>query len=106
MKISLDWISDYVDLTGQPGGRELAAQLTLKTVEVEDTVDLAAGLSDVVVGYVTAAAPAGPGSSVVRCDVGAGRIVVVVTRGEPDDRRGGRGRVAGRAGERPRDRAC
>ena len=80
MKISLDWISDYVDLTGQPGGPELARQLTLKTVEVEDTVDLAAGLGDVVVGYVTAAEPAGSGSSVVRCDVGAGRTVVVVTR--------------------------
>ena len=56
VKISLDWISDYVNLAqGQPGRRELARQLTLKTVEVEDTVDLAAGLGDVVVGYVTAA---------------------------------------------------
>ena len=59
MKISLDWISDYVDLTGQPGGPELARQLTLKTVEVEDTVDLDAGLGDVVVGYVTAASQPG-----------------------------------------------
>jgi phenylalanyl-tRNA synthetase beta chain len=80
MKISLDWISDYVDLTGQPDGWELARQLTLKTVEVEDTVDLAAGLRDVVVGYVTASEPTRTGSSLARCDVGASRLVAVVTR--------------------------
>ena len=81
MKISLDWISDYVNLKG-PAGRAG----TRPPAHAED------GRSRGHRGPRRrpgrrgrrvrdgAAEPAGPGSSVVRCDVGAGRTVVVVTR--------------------------
>lgn len=41
MKISLEWISDYVQLPSSLTPRELADDLTLKTVEVEEieTID-------------------------------------------------------------------
>ncbi|MCK9930732.1 phenylalanine--tRNA ligase subunit beta [Frankia sp. Mgl5] len=80
MKISLDWIGDYVDLVGQAASRELAHQLTLKTVEVEDVVDLAAGLREVVIGRVIATEQLGSGASVVRCTVGRDQQAIVVTR--------------------------
>lgn len=80
MKISLDWIRDYVDIAVEAGGRELARQLTLKTVEVENFIDLAAGLRDVVVGRVVTAEPAETGATVVRCSVGPDRHAVAVTR--------------------------
>jgi phenylalanyl-tRNA synthetase beta chain len=35
MKISLDWLGDYLELPAAPTERELADELTLKTVEVE-----------------------------------------------------------------------
>lgn len=40
MKISLEWLSDYVDLPGDVSVKELAHQLTLKTVEVEDIASI------------------------------------------------------------------
>ncbi|WP_328530095.1 phenylalanine--tRNA ligase subunit beta [Nocardioides sp. NBC_00368] len=36
MKISFEWLSDYVDLPAEVDMKELAHQLTLKTVEVEE----------------------------------------------------------------------
>ena len=36
MKVSLEWLSDYIDLPAGVSVKELAHQLTLKTVEVED----------------------------------------------------------------------
>lgn len=80
MKISLDWIRDYIDIAVDAGGRELARQLTLKTVEVENCVDLSAGLRDVVVGRVVTAEPTETGATVVRCSVGPDRLVAAVTR--------------------------
>lgn len=38
MKVSLEWISDFVDLPAGVAPAELAHQLTLKTVEVEDVL--------------------------------------------------------------------
>lgn len=38
MKISLEWLSDFVDLPAGTSPDELAHQLTLKTVEVENTL--------------------------------------------------------------------
>lgn len=40
MKISLEWLSDYVDLPADVSIKELAHQLTLKTVEVEDIASI------------------------------------------------------------------
>ena len=38
MKVSLEWLSDYIDLPAGVSTKELAYQLTLKTVEVEDVL--------------------------------------------------------------------
>ena len=40
MKISLEWISDYVDLPADLTAAQIAHDLTLKTVEVEDVIHL------------------------------------------------------------------
>lgn len=81
MKISLEWISDFVDLPTGVEADELARELTLKTVEVEDWVDTGAALANVVVGRVTEAEPLGDkGHLRVFCDVGSGRQAVVVSR--------------------------
>jgi phenylalanyl-tRNA synthetase beta chain len=41
MKISLDWVCDFVDLPGELDATDIAHQLTLKTVEVEEVHVLA-----------------------------------------------------------------
>jgi phenylalanyl-tRNA synthetase beta chain len=38
LKVSLEWLSDYIDLPAGVSVKELAHQLTLKTVEVEDVL--------------------------------------------------------------------
>ena len=53
MKISLDWISDFVDLEGVPP-HELAERLTLATAEVEDIHPVRRHTQGVLVGRVTA----------------------------------------------------
>ena len=53
MKISLDWISDFVDLAGV-SPRELAERLTLATAEVEDIHYIRRHTQGVLVGRVTA----------------------------------------------------
>jgi len=40
MKVSLEWVSDYVRLPAGISPTELAHQLTLKTVEVEDIIQV------------------------------------------------------------------
>lgn len=51
MKVSYNWLADYVDLTGvTPEG--LAEQLTRSGIEVEGVESLNRGVSNVVVGYV------------------------------------------------------
>ena len=52
MKLSLDWIKDYVKIPGDMEISRLAYDLTMSTVEVEDTVDLGAQFKDMVVGEI------------------------------------------------------
>jgi phenylalanyl-tRNA synthetase beta chain len=40
VKVSLEWLSDYIDLPGEVSVKELANALTLKTVEVEDVLSV------------------------------------------------------------------
>ena len=44
MKVSLNWIKDYVDLPADMDLKRLAYDLTMSTVEVEDTIELAKAL--------------------------------------------------------------
>ncbi|HPZ84529.1 MAG TPA: hypothetical protein PL064_13905, partial [Thermogutta sp.] len=51
MKISLDWISDYVDINDIPVD-VVADRLTMCTAEVEDVLEVRRSVAQVVVGEV------------------------------------------------------
>ncbi|MDD4080267.1 MAG: phenylalanine--tRNA ligase subunit beta [Eubacteriales bacterium] len=57
MKVSLNWIRRYVDLPEGLSTDQLAHDLTMRTVEVEDAVNPAEGLSGVVLGAITDISP-------------------------------------------------
>ena len=52
MKVSLNWIRDYVELPEDMDLKRLAYDLTMSTVEVEDATDLGASFHDMVVGQI------------------------------------------------------
>ena len=53
MKVSLDWIRRYVDLPRDLDLTRLSHDLTMRTVEVEDAVNPAASLNNILVGMIT-----------------------------------------------------
>lgn len=52
MKVSLNWIRDYVQLPADADLKKLAYDLTMSTVEVEDTIELAKQFDHMVVGVI------------------------------------------------------
>lgn len=52
MKVSLNWIRDYVQLPADADLKKLAYDLTMSTVEVEDTIALAKQFDHMVVGVI------------------------------------------------------
>ncbi len=52
MKVSLNWIRDYVQLPADADLKKLAYDLTMSTVEVEDTIELAKQFGHMVVGVI------------------------------------------------------
>ena len=52
MKVSLNLIRKYVDLPENLTDKQIAYDMTLRTVEVEDVVDMAARYHDIVVGKI------------------------------------------------------
>ena len=52
MKVSLNWIRDYVQLPTDADLKKLAYDLTMSTVEVEDTIELAKQFDHMVVGVI------------------------------------------------------
>lgn len=80
MKISLEWISDYVDLPAGLGPNEVARGLTLKTVEVEDVTYPGAVLAEVVVGVIETVEPFGSQrQAAVGCRIGEDAVAPVVS---------------------------
>lgn len=72
MKISLNWISDYVNLDGI-NPKELALKLTMSTAEVEEVIEMGKDVKDVVVGKIVKVEPH-PSSQklkIVRVDTGS-----------------------------------
>ena len=57
MKVSLNWIRDYVQLPSDADLKKLAYDLTMSTVEVEDATDLGASFHDMVVGEIKTVEP-------------------------------------------------
>jgi len=83
MKISLDWISDFVDLSGIDPAT-IADRLTLCTAEVEGCEEIHRSVEGVVIGEVVEAKPlasrgreSGPSLQVATVDCGKSRHVTV-----------------------------
>ena len=52
MKVSLNWVKDYVKLPDDMDLKRLSYDLTMSTVEVEDATDLSESFRNMVVGVV------------------------------------------------------
>ncbi|MFT7639644.1 MAG: phenylalanyl-tRNA synthetase beta chain, partial [Pirellulaceae bacterium] len=83
MKLSLEWIKDYVDLPAELGPTELGHDLTMATVEVEDVVVFADILNKVVVGVIKEikSHPDADQLSVCSVDVGTSELQDIVCGG-------------------------
>ncbi len=82
MKVSLNWIRDYVQLPADADLKKLAYDLTMSTVEVEDATDLGASFHDMVVGVIKAIEqhPNADKLKVCKTDIG-GRVEDIVCGG-------------------------
>ena len=52
MRVSLNWIKKYVDLPSDLSAKQIAYDLTLRTVEVEDVIDIKKKYDNIVVGKI------------------------------------------------------
>ena len=79
MKVSMKWLSDYVDLNGYTA-RELAEKLTRGGIEVDFVENRNQGVSGVVVGHVVKREkhPDADKLSVCQVDVGSGELLQIV----------------------------
>ena len=83
MKVSLNWIRDYVKLPEDMDLKRLAYDLTMSTVEVEDAVDLGASFHDMVMGEIKEVLPHPNADKlrICRTDIGGGDIKEIVCGG-------------------------
>ncbi|MCL2222952.1 MAG: phenylalanine--tRNA ligase subunit beta [Oscillospiraceae bacterium] len=83
MKLSLNWIKDYVKLPEKFNLKKLAYDLTMSTVEVEGMVDLKHDFENMVIGVVKEILPHPNADKLVLChtDVGDGDIKEIVCGG-------------------------
>ncbi|MCB0355181.1 MAG: phenylalanine--tRNA ligase subunit beta, partial [Bdellovibrionales bacterium] len=83
MKVSLNWLKDYIDLPQELSAHDLAYQLTMCTVEVEAVEDLAAQFEKMVVGKIVSIEqhPNADKLKIVNTDTGAGAPVGIVCGG-------------------------
>lgn len=82
MKVSLNWIRDYVQLPADADLKKLAYDLTMSTVEVEDATDLGVSFHDMVVGVINTIEqhPNADKLKVCKTDIG-GRVEDIVCGG-------------------------
>lgn len=83
MKVSLNWIKDYVDLPADLSAEQLSSDLTMRTVEVEDIENRADSLKGVLVGTISsvAAHPDADRLRIVQVDVGRSEELQIVCGG-------------------------
>ena len=79
MKVSLKWLSRYVDLEDRPV-RQILDDLTMSTAEVEGVEEYGAGLEEIVVGHVVEREkhPGADKLTLTRVDVGEGEALQIV----------------------------
>ena len=85
MYISLDWISDYVDLTGLDSA-DIADKLTLSTAEVEGVETITRFVDGVIIGKIVAAEPVSgtDGKKLTFCTVDCGGKQYTTVCGAPN----------------------
>ena len=83
MKLSLNWIKDYVKLPDDMDLSRLAYDLTMSTVEVEGAHDLAKDFENIIVGVICEVLPHPNADKlrVCRVDIGEGEIKDIVCGG-------------------------
>ena len=83
MKISLSWIKDYVALSEDMDLMQLSYDLTMSTVEVEGTEDLAKRFDNMVVGVIKEVLPHPNADALKICktDIGDGEVKDIVCGG-------------------------
>ncbi len=72
MKLSLNWIKDYVNIPADMDLTRLSYDLTMSTVEVEGAVDIAASFNKIVVGKILAVNPHPNADKLRVCSVDTG----------------------------------
>jgi len=83
MKLSLEWIKDYIDLPSDLSLSQLAYDLTMSTVEVEGMVSLREQFEGMVVGVVSEIQPHPDADKLVVCMVDVGDSQGESPDGEP-----------------------
>jgi phenylalanyl-tRNA synthetase beta chain len=80
MKLSLEWLREYVALPPDLGPKQLAETLTMATVEVEQAIDLSSQFDDMVVGVVESLEPHPDADRlrVAQCRVGRSHLEQIV----------------------------
>ena len=83
MKVSLNWLRDYVELPQDMDLKRLAYDLTMSTVEVEDATDLGASFHDMVVGEIREVLPHPNADKlrICRTDIGGSTVKEIVCGG-------------------------
>jgi len=83
MKISLNWINDYVKIPKDIGLSRIAYDLTMSTVEVEGMTDLSQELKNIVVGVINEILPHPNADKlrICRTDIGGGDVREIVCGG-------------------------
>ncbi len=83
MKVSLNWIKDYVKLPADMDLKKLAYDLTMSTVEVEDAEELGKKFDGIVVGVIKEVLPHPNADKlrICRTDIGGGEIKEIVCGG-------------------------
>jgi len=87
MKISLNWIKDFVDLDGI-SVRDLWYRFTMSTAEVEDVVEMGGDINNVIVGKVVKVEPHPSSRKLKICQVDTGSGLVQSVCGAPNVREG------------------
>src|SRR5262245_62021296 len=87
MRLSLDWISEFVDLSGVDAG-ELAEKLTVHTAEVDEVIDVTRAVDRVIAARVTCTRPLEGTDRVKVAEIDLGTEKLTVVCGAPNVREG------------------
>ena len=86
MKVSLNWLKDYVDVEMSPD--ELGHLLTMNGLEVEGIEAVGQSLDDIVVAKIRAVKPLPGADNLLICQVDTGRNTVQTVCGAPNVKEG------------------